>query len=150
MAYEVTRLTDKAAGKLSNVWHDGHHWLLEDDLLLGLAQKHKGIEACGCLTFGKWFYQLQILDQLMRLICLHFFVDGFVGCLVLQTDSFSNNRSSLQQDLLHTLMTFMERQSDLFHVKDLRVVYVLVPFPRYNCVHNIACIRCPKSFSSRQ
>ena len=37
----------------------------EDDLLLGLAQKHKGIE-----------------------------------------------------DLLHTLMTFLERQSDLFHVKE--------------------------------
>lgn len=31
----------------------------------------KELRHVGCLTFGKWFY-LQILDQLMRLMCLQF------------------------------------------------------------------------------
>ena len=56
---------------------------------------------------------------------LQCFVDGFLVVWFFRL-------TSLQQDLLHTLMTFMERQSDLFHVKDLCVVYVLVPFPRYS------------------
>ena len=39
--------------------------------------------------------------------------------------------SAVDQDLLHTLMTFMERQSDLFHVKDgFRGFGLAIPKPR--------------------
>lgn len=116
---------------MSNVWHDGHNWLLEDDLLLGLAQKHKGIEACGLLDFWKMILPSNIgsIDE------IDVFAILFVFCsvsLMVSLVVWFFRLTSLQQDLLHTLMTFMERQSDLFHVKDLRVVYVLVPVPRYS------------------